>query len=213
LTGRFIYTEQERPTNTRQRVPQDLLQKFATGEGIAGRLPYGVATHLLRVWGWKRLEMNSLLAFDDITEASLESIRRRFAVVKIRSLFYEQGTLDKQGADYAAHGMFERDPDLEDFLVSGPAAAAGLRIQHAYESTHSFEECRRYITWYARRGGDRGVGEEYIREACGLPPKARPIRRGRASAEAPQVSPVTAATPGTVAPPQPYPRARARDIP
>jgi len=113
--------------------------------------------------------------------------------------------LDKQGADYAAHGMFERDPDLEDFLVSGPAAAAGLRIQHAYESTHSFEECRRYITWYARRGGDRGVGEEYIREACGLPPKARPICRGRASAEAPQVSPVTAATPRTVAAPSHLP--------
>ena len=37
--GRFVYTGQEKPVGNRQGVRQDLVKKFATGEGISGRLP------------------------------------------------------------------------------------------------------------------------------------------------------------------------------
>ena len=45
---------------------QDLIKKFATGEGIAGRMPYGIATKLVCLRGWKRMEMNKLLVFDEV---------------------------------------------------------------------------------------------------------------------------------------------------
>ena len=34
---------------------------------------------------------------------------------------------------------------------------------------HSEEACRQIIDSYVRCGGDKGVTEKYIREACGLP--------------------------------------------
>ena len=63
LAGRFIYTGQEKPTNTRNGMRQDLVKKCATGEGIAGRMPYGILTKLFHILGWKRLEMNKRLVF------------------------------------------------------------------------------------------------------------------------------------------------------
>ena len=170
LMGRFIYTGQERPVGCRHGLRQDIVKKFATGEGIAGRMPYGVVTKLLRVIGWKRIELNSMISFDGVQESSFESILRRFAIVRLKVRLVEPGTLRDAPFDTRAAGVFERDPDLEAFYASGPAVAAGLKLQHAFEQTHDLGACRAEIIKYTRQGGDDGVGMAYIREACGLKP-------------------------------------------
>lgn len=169
LMGRFIYTGQERPVGTRHGVRQDLVKKFATGEGIAGRMPYGVLTKLYKVIGWKRLELNSMINFENVVESNFESIMRRFAVISLKSRFVEPHTLRDVQIQPEGVGVFQRDPDLESFYTSGPAVAAGLKIQHAFERTHSMEDCRQVLIEYTRLGGDNGVGMAYLREACGLP--------------------------------------------
>ena len=170
--GKFIYTGQEKPVGTKQGVRQDLVKKFATGEGISGRMPYGVITKLFRVIGWKRVELNSMINFEGIEEASFESILRRFAVITLHSRLVERGTLEGVPFDSATGGVFERDPDLEAFYVSGPGTAAGLMIQLGFERAHNLEACRAEIIHYTRQGGDNGVGLAYMREACGLKPLA-----------------------------------------
>ena len=89
LAGHFVYTGQERPTGAKATIREDLLKKFCTGEGVAGRLPYGILTKMTKVIGWKRLESNKLIDFHDITEGNFESILRRFAVVQIQARFFE----------------------------------------------------------------------------------------------------------------------------
>jgi len=91
------------------------------------------------------------------------------------STFVEKGMLkDLKEADRQRTGVFERDPDMEEFFVSGPAVAAGLKLQHAFECQHSKERCREIVVWYTRQGGDLGVGQKYLREACGLKPLGTP---------------------------------------
>lgn len=68
-------------------------------------------------------------------------------------------------------GVFPKDPDLKDFLMSGPAVLAALQIQNAFEMKFSREDCLRMIEDYAYWGGDRGLTEQVMREACGMPPR------------------------------------------
>ena len=90
----MVYTCQEKPQGNKQPMRQDLLKKFATGEGTAGRMPYGIATKMVHLQGWNRMEMNKLLSFDDVTEANFESILRRFAIIKLQAIFVDPGVLD-----------------------------------------------------------------------------------------------------------------------
>ncbi len=76
------HAKQEKPTGGRTRVREDLLKKFATGEGIAGRMPYAILTKQFNIIGWKRMEMNRLIQFDDVTEENFEAIMRRIALIK-----------------------------------------------------------------------------------------------------------------------------------
>ena len=85
--GGFIFSGQEKPTGTKQSLREDLLKKFLTGEGISGRLPYAILTRLFSIIGWKRLECNRLVKFEEITETNFESIFRRCAVIRIRACF------------------------------------------------------------------------------------------------------------------------------
>ena len=135
-------------------------------------MPYGVITKLFRVIGWKRVELNSMINFDGVQENNFESILRRFAIISLHSRLVEPGTLDGFPFGPPTAGVFERDPDLEAFYVSGPAIAAGLKIQHGFERLHNLAACRAEIIRYTRQGGDQGVGVAYMREACGLKPLA-----------------------------------------
>lgn len=66
-------------------------------------------------------------------------------------------------------GVFPKDPDLKQFLTSGPAILAALQIQNAFEMHYSKDDCERLIEDYAYWGGDGGLTEEIMREACGMP--------------------------------------------
>ena len=170
LVGGIIYTGQERPSGGRQSLREDLLKKFATGEGISGRLPYGMVTKLHHILGWKRMELNKLIQFDDVTEQNFESIIRRIVLIKILARFFDKKYLERYNGNHEQFGIFARDPDLKDFMTSGPAQAAGHKIQWAFESQNNEQECRDLVTTYARCGGDRGTTNKYMRLACKLPP-------------------------------------------
>jgi hypothetical protein len=172
FVGAFIFSGQERPTGMKARMREDLLKKFLTSEGIAGRLPYAILTKMVRLKGWKRIEMNKLFRFDDIKESNFESILRRCAVIRIQARFFDRGFLDLNFPDknWEEFGIFARDPDAQDFLVSSVGILAGHKLQLGYAVGHSLEECRATITNYTRLGGDLGATEKYIRIACSLPP-------------------------------------------
>ncbi|CAK0792945.1 unnamed protein product, partial [Prorocentrum cordatum] len=146
----------------------DLLKKFATAEGVSGRLPYSILTKMFRIVGWKRLEVNKFLVFDEITEQNVESLMRRLAVVKIQARFFDRLYVEENFGDAAAAGIFARDPDAKEFLMSSVGVAAGHRVQFAFEDDHGAEACRDIIVRYARCGGDRGITEKSLRQACGL---------------------------------------------
>lgn len=59
FVGFPIMTAQETP-ETKQRMREDLFKKMLSGDGIAGRMPYGKETRMIRIIGWKRIEMNRL---------------------------------------------------------------------------------------------------------------------------------------------------------
>ena len=117
MAGHFVFTGQERPTGGKQPIREDLLKKFSTGEGICGRLPYGILTKMHHIIGWKRLESNKLIEFHDITEDNFESILRRFAVVQIQVRFYEEAQLDGLEIDADTRGVFSRGSELDAFYV------------------------------------------------------------------------------------------------
>ncbi len=72
---------------------EDLLKKFATGEGIAGRMPYAILTKQFHLIGWKRMEMNRLIQFEDVSEGNFEAIMRRIALIKIQARFFDERVL------------------------------------------------------------------------------------------------------------------------
>lgn len=43
-------------------------------------------------------------------------------------------------ADIWRDGVFAKDPDLKDFLISGPAVLAALQMQHAFEMKFSHKD-------------------------------------------------------------------------
>ena len=52
FAGSVILTGQEAPDSVR-RIREDLLKRWITGEGIAGRKPYGLQTRMMRpVHAW-----------------------------------------------------------------------------------------------------------------------------------------------------------------
>ena len=114
----IIFTGQERPTGVKQSLREDLLKKFLTGEGISARLPYAIVTKLIEVSGWKRVELNKMFRFFEITEDNVESIVRRFAVIKIAAKFYEKAFLTSVLPNHEEFGIFARESDAKAFLMS-----------------------------------------------------------------------------------------------
>ena len=54
LVGGILYTGHERPMGSKSDVREDLLKKFCSADGLAGRLPYGVLTKMFKITGWKK---------------------------------------------------------------------------------------------------------------------------------------------------------------
>ena len=129
---------------------------------------------MLEIIGWKRIEVNRLMRFGGVTEVNFQSILRRSFVWKPKAKFLDAKYLDAHYHNHAADGVFAKKPLLNKNLNSGPASAAGIRLQHGFETLHSPIECRNCIEAYAALGGDDGLTEDSMRMACGL--KARDRR-------------------------------------
>lgn len=73
--------------------------------------------------------------------------------------------------DIWCDGVFPKDPGLKDFWVSRPAVFVALQMQNSFEMKRSQQDCERMIEDYAYWGGDGGLTEKVMREACGMLPR------------------------------------------
>ena len=167
----IVVTGQEAP-ESHKKLHLDLFKKTMSGDGIAGRKPYGYTTRMFSVVGWKRLEVNRMMVFAGITKANFQSVMRRAFVWKPKARFHPQSVLQQAHADHEKDGHFVADPTLKQFLISSGACAAGLRLQHAFELQHSRDDCAQMIEDYAT-GGDGFLTEDKMRKACGLELRVR----------------------------------------
>lgn len=113
-----------------------------------------------------------MLRFAGVTSANFNSVFRRGLFWQAKARFHSPHVIEKLHPDHELDGHFEADPTLKQFLSSTASAAAGLRIQHAFEATTGRQECLDLIENYVA-GGDESITEDKMREACGLPPRER----------------------------------------
>ena len=107
--------------------------------------------------------------FFGVTSENLNSILRRTLVVKFRAVFHDQFYIAAHAVEPEKHGIFVRDPTLKNFLKSGPACLATLRLLWQFAGMYSAEECRQVLEDYVMNGGDDGLTEACVRIACNLP--------------------------------------------
>ena len=162
----IVITGQEAP-ESHKKLHLDLFKKNMSGDGIAGRKPYGYTTRMFSITGWKRLEVNRMITFVGIDDSNFQSVFRRALVWKPKARFHHETVLCNLHQDHEKDGHFKADPTLKQFLVSGPACAAGLRMQHAFERRHGQQSCLKLIDDYAT-GGDDYLTEDKMRKSCGL---------------------------------------------
>ena len=168
----FIITGQEAPDSQR-KFHLDLYKKTMSADGIAGRKPYGYTTRMFAVVGWKRLETNRMIRFQDVSEENFRSVLRRGFVWGPQAAFHQADYLTQHCPRHEEFGVFCADPTLKQFLVSSEASVAGLKLQAAFEKQHNKESCQQLIEEHAGLGGDGWFTETKLREACGLPPKIK----------------------------------------
>ena len=104
-------------------------------------------------------------------------------MVQIQARFFEKAQLEGVDIDPDTRGVFCRDPEMDAFIISGPAIAAGLKIQAGFEELHGKDECLRKIQHYTRGGGDQGAGVRFMRKCCGLKALAEPSTLGPQASE------------------------------
>ena len=128
---------------------------------------------MLELVGLKIIEMNRLMRFRGVTEKNFPSILRRSLVWKPKARFADPEFLARHYPDHERDGIFKKDPTLKHKLQSGPYIAAGLRLQHGFESKTSKQQCIDNLEKYAALGGDGGLTEDSMRLACGLKARER----------------------------------------
>ncbi|CAK0822133.1 unnamed protein product, partial [Prorocentrum cordatum] len=185
LKGTIVLTAQEKPEGLRKSFREDLFKKLASADGIFGRLPYQILTKVIYLVGWKRMELNKLITFDGVTEGAFHAIYRRSLLIKIFARFVDAEYIRRVLPDAEKYGIFPRAPDLKPFMQSGPAIAAGLQRQLGFERKCGEAAARSVIDDYCLRGGDNGITEKYMRQACLLPEPSKPKPSGQSSAAAP----------------------------
>ncbi|CAK0856925.1 unnamed protein product, partial [Prorocentrum cordatum] len=168
LAGGCVYSGQERPQGSKKKLLLHLWRKFLSGEGLRGRLPYAVLTRMVRLIGWVKLEVNSMLAFSDLTEQEFESIMRRSCVIKIAARLFDKQYLGAHFPEHEEYGTFARDPSFTRKFQTSQCAAAWNRTQHVFEASNGEQQCQDFIVQYSRGGEDLGVTERYMRRACSL---------------------------------------------
>ncbi len=142
-----------------------------SADGMAGRGAYGYVARMIELTGWKRMEVNRLMQFKGVSEHNFASILRRSFLWRPHARFVAPQFLQEHYQDAEQDGYSPKDPTLKDFLVSGPAIASSMQLQHAFEEKHSRQECFDLIEAYCNLGGDNGLTEDLMWVACGLPPR------------------------------------------
>lgn len=123
-----------------------------------------------------------MFTIEGVNQKNFNSIMRRSLVWRCKARFEDPHVIDAAYPDISKDGVFRKDPDLEAFLTSGPAVAAALQMQHAFEMEYSKEECVRMIEEFVTWGGDFGLTEATMRKACSLPPRDVTAATTRAAA-------------------------------
>lgn len=67
--NRLDVEHQQAPDSVR-KFREDLFKKTMSGDGMAGRKPYGLVTRMVETVGWKRLECNKLMKFVGVNEVT-----------------------------------------------------------------------------------------------------------------------------------------------
>ena len=175
ISNAFVWTACEKPEGLKKPFREDLFKKVASADAVFGRLPYQIITKVIKMVGWKRMELNKLLSFGNISEAAFHAIFRRCCIIKMRGRFVDSAFIDNHMTDASKFGFFKRDHDLKEFLGSKPAAAAANRLQALFEMKHDLSQCRQFIVDYRLNGGDGGITLQFIRQACNLPPMSTEV--------------------------------------
>ena len=116
------------------------------------------------------LESSLLGRFSGVTEETLNSMFRRSAVCKYKSIFVDAARVAGKQELAATHGIFPRDPTLKDFLRDRPACVVTLRCLWNYARSRTAFQCRDVLEKYVVRGGDGGLTLATVRRSCGLTP-------------------------------------------
>ena len=103
--GSIVITFQERPEGSKKAFREDLYKKVATGDTVAGRMPYGIETHMIELNGMTRFELNSILKFTNVTERTFNTVFRRSLLIKFQSQFLDKKyIMNTMGLEKAAKG-------------------------------------------------------------------------------------------------------------
>ena len=135
LVNKLILTAQEAVQGSSAKMREDLYKKVVSADPCAVRMPYAIITRLVEFSGWTRFELNSLVKFLGVTEASFESILRRSWVCALKGRFVSADVVART-PDASAKGVFEKDPHLKAFLKSGPAQLVTIKLVHGYARKH-----------------------------------------------------------------------------
>ena len=160
-----VWTAQEGTEGGSEKIKhlrQDLYKKFCSGDPMAARLPYAIATKQVPLRGLLRFELNKPLTFAGISESNWDSIYRRSLVVELRGKFVPHSEICGKA------GVFPKDDTLKEFVESKPAAAVFLHLLVQHMNKHTMYECIEKIDSYARMGG--GPTWRIMRKACNLGP-------------------------------------------
>lgn len=167
LIDMLVSTGQETVQGATTSLRFDLMKKHLSGDPIAMRLLYSIITKMESLIGWTRFECNVLPCFQGVTEQNFNSVLRRGWVMQMLATFVEKRVYDTI-ENPESKGVFLKDPNARDFVVSSPAVGAGWKIMHGWMTKYSEKQCYEEIENYVD-GADKGLTRKSLRFACGLP--------------------------------------------
>ena len=147
---------------------RDLYRKFCSGDPMAARPPYAIATKQVPMRGFLRFELNKPQKFVGINESTWGSIYRRSLVVTLRGNFAHQSEI------CGTPGVFPKDDTLKIFLGSMPEAAVSIHLLAEQMNRFAIAESMEMIYTYERM--PNGPTWKTMRVARNLPQKYRPAR-------------------------------------
>lgn len=107
-----------------------------------------------------------MFTLDDVDKSSFNAVLRRSLDWRVKARVEDPQVLESASADIEKDGVFLKDPDLQAFLTSGPAVAAGLQMQHSFEMQYNKEQCVDLIENYLSCMGWRWRSHGRHNEKC-----------------------------------------------